>query len=149
MTEAFVTVILFELDGTLSEGGRLHDGVREMLAHLRSAGMRLGVVTGQVTAGQLDLDGWEVVITEDDAGPDGLADALTRMDVPAAGAAYVGDPPGGLEAGRAAGMRVGAALWPTPDPADRAEFLRRVRPLAPEWTFERPADLSRTFATWC
>jgi hypothetical protein len=46
-------------------------------------------------------------------------------------------------------MLVGAALWPKTGPGERESFLDRIGPLAPDWTFERPADVSRAFARWC
>jgi len=58
------------LHGALCEGP--YEGVTEMLAHLRSAGVRLGVVTGkgrrawEVTERALGLGAFEVVVTDDD-----------------------------------------------------------------------------------
>lgn len=146
------------LHPTHAEG--MYEGVREMLAHLRSAGLRLGVVTGkgraawETTARHLDLGDWEVVVTEDEAEhpkphPGGLLAALAAMDAEPTTAVYVGDSLGDMEAGRAAGMRIGAALWPKTDAADRADFLDQLRDHRPDWLFERPADVSRAFAAWC
>ena len=59
-----------ELHGALCEG--VYDGVREMLAALRSAGYPLGIVTGkarhawEVTEREMDLGAFDVVVTEDD-----------------------------------------------------------------------------------
>lgn len=146
------------LHGALAEGA--YDGVREMLAHLRSAGLRLGVVTGkgrrawEITVRHLDLGPFEVVVTEDDAehpkpDPGGLLRALEALGVPPERAAYVGDSLGDLQAGRAAGVRVGAALWPKTDPADRQRFLESLGVAPPHWLLEHPADLSRVLAPWC
>lgn len=143
-----------------THGEGMYDGVREMLAHLRSAGLRLGVVTGkgraawEITARHLDLGPFEVVVTEDDAEhpkphPGGLLVALAALGVSPAAAAYVGDSPGDLAAARAAGVRAGAALWPKTDPEDRERFLAHLRAHPPAWAWERPAELSRTFAPWC
>ena len=147
-----------ELHPALSEG--FYDGAPEMLAALRAAGFPLGVVTSkgrrawQVTVSGIELGDFAVVITEDDVAepkphPEGLLLAAAALDLPAERVVYVGDSFGDLEAGRAAGMPVGAALWPKTAPGERERFLERIRPLAPEWTFERPADLSRAFARWC
>lgn len=138
----------------------VYDGVREMLAHLRSTGIRIGVVTGkgraawEVTARHLDLGSWEVVITEDEVEhpkphPEGILRALAQMRAEPGRAVYIGDSLGDLAAGRAAGTRVGAALWPKTDAADRAGFLRAIAKHRPDWTFERPADVSLAFAPWC
>jgi phosphoglycolate phosphatase/pyrophosphatase PpaX len=147
-----------ELHPVLSEG--FYEGAREMLTALRAAGYPLGVVTSkgrrawEVTASAIDLGDFAVVITEDDVAepkphPEGLVAAAAALALPPEKVVYVGDSSGDLRAGRAAGMMVGAALWPKTAPGERESFLERIRPLAPEWTFERPADLSRAFARWC
>lgn len=147
-----------ELHGSLGEGA--YEGAREMLRALRSAGLRLGIVTGKgrdawtVTEAAIDLGPWDVVITDDDvhaAKPDpaGLLAAADALGIAPARAVYVGDTRGDLQAGRSAGMRVGAALWAKTAPGERDAFLRSIAPLAPDWTFDRPADVTRAFAAWC
>lgn len=147
-----------ELHGALAEG--LYDGVREMLAHLRSAGLPLGVVTGkgrrawEVTQRALDLGDFAVVVTDGEMDepkphPGGLLTALDALGTPAESAVYIGDSVADLRAGRAAGMRVGAALWPKTAPGERELFLEQIRELLPDWSLERPADVSRAFAPWC
>lgn len=146
------------LHGALGEG--VYDGVREMLAALRAAGLRLGIVTGkgraawETTEPELELGRFEVVVTDDDVrrpkpDPEGLHAALSALRVEPAGALYVGDSAGDLRAGRSAGVKVAAALWPKTAPGERERFLEEVRPLAPDWSFERPADLTRALARWC
>lgn len=146
------------LHGSLCEG--LYDGVREMLAGLRSAGVRLGVVTGKgrfawdTTTAQIDLGAFEVVVTDDDVEapkphPGGLLAAAAGLGVEPGRAVYIGDSAGDLKAGRLAGMRVGAAVWPKTDPADRAHFMTEAADHAPDWIFERPAHVVREFAAWC
>jgi phosphoglycolate phosphatase/pyrophosphatase PpaX len=131
-----------------------------MLAALRSAGIPLGVVTSkgrrawEVTTVRIDLGDFAVVVTEDDVRepkphPEGLLAAAAALGLPPAEVAYVGDSTGDLQAGRAAGMPVGAALWPKTAPGERELFLERIRPLSPEWAFDRPADVARAFARWC
>lgn len=146
------------LHRALGEG--MYEGVREMLAALRAGGIRLGVVTGkgrrawETTAAELELGPFEVVVTEDEVrapkpDPEGVLAALGALRVASGAAVYVGDSAGDLRAGRAAGTRVAAALWPKTGPGERGRFLDEVRPLAPDWTFDRPADLTRAFAPWC
>jgi HAD superfamily hydrolase (TIGR01509 family) len=147
-----------DLHATHCEG--LYDGVREMLAGLRSAGIPLGVVTGKgrrawdVTSRELDFGHFEVVVTEDDVehpkpDPGGLLRAANALGLPPGEIAYVGDSAADMEAGRLAGMRVGAALWPKEEPEDRRHFLERIRRFDPDWLLERPSELVRRFAPWC
>lgn len=147
-----------ELHNALCEG--MYDGVREMLTALRTAGVPLGVVTGkgrgawEVTRHALDLGAFDVVVTDDDVEhpkphPGGLLRALAALAVPPAGAVYVGDSVSDLQAGREAGTRVAAVLWPKTAPGERAAFLAEIRPLEPDWIFERPAELVRAWARWC
>jgi len=146
------------LHGALGEG--LYDGVREMLAALRAGGLRLGIVTGkgrtawETTERALELGSFEVVVTDDDVrrpkpDPEGVLAALRALGVPAADALYVGDSAGDLRAGRSAGTRVAAALWPKTAPGERDAFVEEIRPLAPDWAFEHPADLTRALVRWC
>jgi HAD superfamily hydrolase (TIGR01549 family) len=147
-----------ELHRALGEG--MYEGVREMLAALRAARYPLGVVTGkgrrvwEVTERTLELGRWEVVVTEDEVEhpkphPGGLLAAAAALGMDSRAVAYIGDSAGDLEAGRAAGMRVGAALWPKTAPGERERFEAEVSPLRPDWLFARPADVVRAFAGWC
>ena len=146
------------LHATHGEG--VYDGVPEMLAALRSAGVVLGVVTGkgraawEVTDRELALGDFAVVITDDETqhpkpDPGGLLAAAGALGIAPADAVYIGDTVGDMLAGRAAGMRLGAALWPKTAPGEREEFLAQIRELEPEWRFDRPADVVRAFAAWC
>jgi HAD superfamily hydrolase (TIGR01509 family) len=147
-----------ELHGALVEG--LYDGVREMLAALRSAGYPLGIVTGkgrhawEVTERELDLGVWQVVVTDDDVSapkpaPEGLLAAAGALGVDVADVVYVGDSVVDLGAGRAAGMRTAAVLWPKTGEGEAERFVNTTRDLAPDWVFARPDELTRTFARWC
>jgi pyrophosphatase PpaX len=147
-----------ELHGSLCEG--LYDGVREMLAALRSGGFPMGVVTGkgrqawEVTRHAIDLGTFDVVVTEDDVElpkphPGGLIHALQVLEVAPAAAVYMGDPVIDLAAGREAGMRVAGALWPKTAPGEKEAFAEQIRPFEPEWVFERPGDVVRALAMWC
>jgi pyrophosphatase PpaX len=147
-----------ELHAALCEG--MYDGVREMLSALRAAGVPVGVVTGkgrhawEVTANAVDLGDFDIVITDDDVTepkphPGGLVAAATAMAVDRARTLYIGDSMVDMEAAGLAGMRIGAALWPKTAPEDRAEFLRGLQRWTPDWLFERPADVTRLFVSWC
>jgi pyrophosphatase PpaX len=138
----------------------LYDGVREMLGGLRSAGLPLAVVTGkgrkawEITSEFIDLGSFDTVITEDEMqapkpDPGGLLAAAAAMELQPADLVYVGDSLADMGAARAAGMLSAAVLWPKTDPVDRAGYLLSLDPGSPDWIFERPADLVRTFAPWC
>nr|MBA3970258.1 HAD-IA family hydrolase [Gemmatimonadota bacterium] len=131
-----------------------------MLAALRSAGYRLGIVTGkgrstwEVSRPLLYQTEWEVVITDDDVrtpkpDPEGILLALRQMGAEAGDAVYVGDSVTDLDAGRRAGTRVAAALWPKTASGEREEFLARAARFTPDWLWEQPADLTRSLAGWC
>ncbi|HEV7588400.1 MAG TPA: HAD family hydrolase [Longimicrobium sp.] len=146
------------LHGGLHEG--LYDGVPEMLAALRAAGYPLGVVTGKgrhawnVTDREMGLGEFAVVVTDDDVAapkpdPQGLLAAARALGLPPGEIVYVGDSDGDLLAGRAAGMRTAAVLWPKTTPGEAERFVKKVEPLDPGWVFGRPADVTRAFARWC
>jgi pyrophosphatase PpaX len=147
-----------ELHGALAEG--IYDGVREMLAALRAAGYPLGIVTGkgrhawEVTERELELGAWSVVVTDDDVSepkpsPQGLLAAARALGVDPAELVYVGDSVVDLGAGRAAGMRTAAVLWPKTGEGEAERFVNRIRELSPDWVFARPADVTRAFVRWC
>ncbi|HET7229333.1 MAG TPA: HAD family hydrolase [Longimicrobium sp.] len=147
-----------ELHGAFADG--LYDGVREMLSMLRSAGYPLGIVTGkgrhawEVTEREMDLGAWDVVVTDDEMpspkpAPEGLLAAARALGVDPAELVYVGDSVVDLRAGRAAGMRTAAVLWPKTGEGEAEQFVNRTRELRPDWVFTRPAELTRTFVRWC
>lgn len=147
-----------ELHASLGEG--MYDGAREMLDALRSAGYRLGIVTGKgreawtVTEAAIGLGTFDVIVTDDDVraakpDPGGLLAAADALGIAPGQAVYIGDTASDMRAGRNAGMRIGAALWPKTAPGERDAFLRSIEPTAPDWTFHRPADVTRAFAGWC
>jgi HAD superfamily hydrolase (TIGR01509 family) len=146
------------MHGALSEG--VYDGVREMLDGLRAAGYPLGIVTGkgrhawEVTERETGLGPFAIVVTDNDVDapkpdPQGLLAAAREMAIDPARVVYVGDSTVDLDAGRAAGTRTAAVLWPKTGEGEAERFVNRITPLAPDWTFQRPADLTRTFARWC
>ena len=147
-----------ELYMTMSEG--TYPGVPEMLTALRTAGMRLGIVTGKgreawdVTRVYSDVGGFEVVVTDDDVhaakpDPGGLLAAAEALGIAPEQAVYVGDSTVDMTAGRNAGMRIGAALWAKTAPGEAEEFVRKIEAMRPDWTFARPSDVTRAFAMWC
>lgn len=147
-----------ELHGALSEG--VYDGVPEMLAALRSAGYPLGIVTGkgrrgwEVTDAEAGLGAFDVVVTDDDVSepkphPEGLLAAVESLGVDPSAVVYLGDSLADMGAGRAAGTRIAAVLWPKTAPGERERFLKEISPFEPDWIFERPADVTRALAGWC
>jgi pyrophosphatase PpaX len=107
------------------------DGVKDVLAALRSRGYLIGVVTSK--SRELALRGLRVcsleplidaaVFLEDTRshkpGPEPILAALERLNASASSAAYVGDSRHDIVAGRRAGVRTIAAGW---GPAPRAEL---------------------------
>ena len=155
---ADVVRLYAELHGSLAEGP--YDGVREMLAALRAAGYPLGIVTGKgregwkLTEREVALGPFDVVVTDDDVAapkpdPEGLLSAARALGLPPSEILYVGDSAGDLHAGRNAGTRIAAVLWPKTGEGERERFLKSVEDHAPDWVFAHPADLTRAFAAWC
>jgi phosphoglycolate phosphatase/pyrophosphatase PpaX len=118
--------------------GGLFEGVPAMLEAVRRAGLRTGIVTGksrrafEVTCAHLDLEGFEVVVLEDDVArpkpdPQGILQALAALGVDAHDALYVGDTPTDAEAAVRAGARAAAALWAR-SAADRERVSTRLAP---------------------
>jgi HAD superfamily hydrolase (TIGR01509 family) len=99
-----------------------YDGIRELLAALRTVGRGLGVVTNSdrrsaaIVLGT-HFDGtFDLVVTSDlvDApkpDPGSLRLALRRLDLAAPEVAFVGDSPADMAAARAAGVRAVVAGW--------------------------------------
>ena len=146
------------LHGVLSDG--ICDGVREMLAALRAAGYRLGIVTGkgrdawEVSEQAFAIGPFDAVLTDDDVrtakpDPEGIRAALDVLGSRAEHAVYIGDSRSDLEAGRSAGVRTGAALWAKTAPREAEAFRAEAAVLTPDWFFGRPADVTRTFVGWC
>ena len=137
-----------------------YEGVPEMLTALQTAGYPVGIVTGKSrdawehTQLYCGIGSFDVVVTDDDvsaAKPDpcGLLAAAEALGIAPADAVYIGDSTSDLKAGRNAGMRIAAALWPKTGPGEKDDFVRRIEAMRPDWLFERPADVTRAFAMWC
>ena len=122
------------------------EGVREMLEAIRAAGLAMGVMTGKgrrtadITLRELGwADLFPAVITGDEAvrpkpAPDGVLEVARLLGVEPSRCAFVGDSPGDVKAGRAAGMVTIAAGW-------HSVYAERVRAAGPDAWAERPADV--------
>ena len=131
--------------------GEVYPGVAAMLAQLRSAGARVGIVTGKSRASwealvaHVDLGSFEVTIFDDDVAepkpdPEGLRLAVDALGLAPAEAAYVGDALSDVEAAAAAGMLPVAALWPK-KPEELEAFVARAK-AAGALTARTPADVA-------
>ncbi len=100
----------------------IYPGVPEMLAHLRTAGLPPGLVTGKsrrawtITTARVHLGDFAVTVFDDDVpapkpDPTGLLLAAERLGVEPGRAVYVGDSLSDLEAARRAGMASIGVLW--------------------------------------
>ena len=137
-----------------------YDGVNEMLTAVEAAGYPTGIVTGkgreawEFTKFYGGLYEFDVVVTDDDVhapkpDPSGLLAAAGALGVQPADTIYIGDSTSDLKAGRNAGMRIGAALWPKTAPGEKDAFLHAIEAMTPDWIFEHPSDITRAFALWC
>jgi pyrophosphatase PpaX len=108
------------------------DGMLELLPRLRALGHRLGIVTAKrVRTVELAFDRFpilrettEVLVGAEDTlrhkpDPDPLLEALRRMGGEPRHAAYVGDSPFDIRAGKAAGMLAVAVGWGGIHPDER------------------------------
>ncbi len=108
------------------------DGVLELLPRLRERGHRLGIVTAKrVRTVELAFDRFpilrettEVLVGAEDTerhkpDPDPLLEALARMGARPEDAAYVGDSPFDIRAGKAAGTLAVAVGWGGIHPDER------------------------------
>ncbi|MDA1264445.1 MAG: HAD-IA family hydrolase [Planctomycetota bacterium] len=133
------------------ELARPFPGVVDAVAQLRSAGMRMGVVTSKLSDSArrgLALcgveDAMEVLIACDDVErhkPDPLPVLLgcERLGVAPERCAYVGDAVVDLLAGRAAGVQTAGVGW-------GSETAHELLAHEPDWWFERPSDWSQLLA---
>lgn len=126
------------VDAYRAHNGPLHDeleafdGVLELLPVLRDQGRRLGIVTAKRLATiELALDRFpvlrqtmEVIVGADDTArhkpdPEPVLEALARLGAAPKDAAYVGDSPFDVRAGRAAGTLAVAVGWGGIHPDER------------------------------
>lgn len=117
-TRCRLTIVAQELDA--AREGQLFDFTRPMLADLRAAGVRTGVITRNCTAAvrtvfaQID-DECDVFIGREDAvrvkpDPIHLTAALDALGVAPSRALMIGDHPMDVESARLAGLH-GGAVW--------------------------------------
>ncbi len=110
----------------------VYDGVVELLSGLRSAGRRIGIVTGksrrawELSCTHIELGEFDAYVFDDDVAepkpdPEGILRALKALDLDSAETCYVGDGRGDMLAASAAGALPIAALW-SREPTDRAAF---------------------------
>lgn len=123
-----------------------YPGVTSMIARLRAAGIRTGLVTSKVHAGALrglkhiGLEGsMDVIIGADDVThpkPDRepVIKALRGLDMPVDTACFVGDSLYDMDAGHAAGVRTIGITW---GPFDRNHLARS----SPTWYCATPREL--------
>ena len=121
-------------------------GVPDMLHEIRMAGLRLGVVTLQTreelyrTRKAVPLDGWiEAWVAVDDTrkpkpSPEPILLALQKLELAPGQAVVVGDSVKDIQAGRAAGVQTGAALWGSIE-------VEQLIGLKPDYIFHRPQEL--------
>lgn len=125
---------------------RGYESMEEVLAALRAAGRRLGIVTSK-SADTTTMafravglrDYFDVVITAGDTtehkpSPVPLLLCLERLEATADGAIYIGDSPFDIDAGRAAGTATAAVAWGV---FGREALLAS----SPDYWLERPTEL--------
>lgn len=133
-------------DAHLERMTTLYPGVTETLVWARAAGHATGIVTSKgriMTDRSLRhvglLDAFDTIVTYEETErhkpmPDPVLLALTRLNMPADRALFVGDSPHDMGSGRAAGVRTGAAQW--------GPFSREaLAPSNPTYWLTRMADL--------
>lgn len=133
------------------DAARAFDGVSEMLAQVRGAGFKVGLMTGKGRRAAeitLRLLGWQeafdFVVTGDETSrpkpdPEGVLRVAHALGVEPERCIYVGDLPVDIRAGRAAGMGTVAAGW---NAFDR-DALRAEKP---DFWAEAPADVCQVLA---
>ena len=128
------------------DAARAFDGISEMLADVRRAGFRVGLMTGKGRRAAeitLRLLGWqsafECVVTGDETArskpdPEGVLRVARELGIEPARCIYVGDLPVDIQAGRAAGMGTVAAGWNAFD----SDSLRNAEP---DFWAQSPSDV--------
>jgi HAD superfamily hydrolase (TIGR01509 family) len=138
------------------QGNPFRPGARELLASLRAAGVKTGLVTmsmrrmAETVVGQMDFEAFDVIVAGDDVArpkpfPDPYLQACEALDVDPADTVAIEDSPNGLRSAVASGAvtlgiplmvsleGAGAhGLWPTLEgrtAADIADFHRAHRPV--------------------
>ena len=106
----------FEVESVVSTS--VLPGTREALVHLKSKGVRLGVLTNSGKKAAMEalrradlLDCFEFILTRDETDamkprPEGLAKAVSLLGLSPSSVSYVGDSPYDISAARLAGVKV-------------------------------------------
>jgi len=125
---------------------RRYPGMEEVIRGLKQRGKRLGVVTSKMQKGAqsgLALCGlgglFDAIVAADDTQrhkphPEPVYLALERLGAVAQSTVFIGDSTHDLAAGRAAGVRTGAALW---GPFSREALAEHE----PDYWLETPSDI--------
>lgn len=142
-------IVLFDLHGTLvDEQLQLYEGIESSLKELVERDYRLGVVTTQLhrkaqkilqAADVLDL--FDAIVGGDDVdevkpAPEAVFRAMKLLGGTSRQTIIVGDSLRDMQAGRAAGVRVAAALW-------GCENKREMIAFHPDCLLREPSDLLR------
>jgi len=127
---------------------RLYSGVTRLLSGLSFSGQQVALVTGksrwgtEVTLEEFGIKSYfRALITGEDIdepkpSPQGVLRAVQRLGSDASKTLYVGDAPIDIEAGRAAGVLTGAALW-------GATAKEKLLDMMPDFAFETVQDLEK------
>jgi len=136
----------------LKAEARLYSGVMGLLSRLSSSDRQVALVTGKSrwsTEFTLEEFGvkryFRAVITGEDVeepkpSPEGVLRAVQALGSDSSKTVYVGDSPIDIEAGRAAGVLTGAALW-------GATAREKLLGMKPDFTFETVQDLEKVVLT--
>ena len=130
-------------ESMLADAPQVYPGVSSLVEALRSKGVRLGIVTTtwrrnvEIVLQVSNLAGaFEVIIAKEDVeavkpAPEGYRLALDRLKISTAEAVAIEDSPTGVEAARAAGLRVVAVGHRRPDGEwSGGHYLRDLADLA-------------------
>jgi HAD superfamily hydrolase (TIGR01549 family) len=125
---------------------KVYEGIPEVIVQAKGRGWRVGVFTGKsrrsATFALKDLglfDVMECLVAGDDVvqpkpDPEGVMAASWQLGLKPEQMLLVGDSPGDIMAGKAAGARTAAALWGAYQPAATINA-------GPEWTLRSVAEL--------
>jgi pyrophosphatase PpaX len=131
---------------TLADSIQVFPGIKDVLRELHGSGMHLGVVTLQTreemekTRQVILLDEWiDVWVALDDTlqpkpSPEPVMLAIDRLALHPEHSVMIGDSMKDMRAGRAAGIRTGAALWGSIEVEELLAFH-------PDYIFHQPVDL--------
>ncbi|SDL87635.1 HAD family hydrolase [Sediminibacillus halophilus] len=120
--------------------------IDQLLSNLKDREMKLGVVTGksrksfEYSLAELNMKKYfDILITGDDVkeakpAPEGILQALKKLEVSPEEAMYIGDSDDDMNAGKKAGVHIGAAKW-------LPEYQSSEYSVEPEAIFQEVSDL--------